>query len=184
MTTVPYGYCQCGCGEKTRIAHQSHTKMGWVKGEPLRFINGHNSRGKNSQYWKGGKTSVNGYVVVYNPDHPRSHDNHVLEHILVLEKALGHPLPEGAVVHHRDENRKNNALDNLVICPDQAHHALLHLRKRAYDACGHETWRKCYLCGVWDDPVNLSISYSNVYHKTCMRDYYRVRRQQNAAQSL
>jgi hypothetical protein len=44
MQDTPYGFCHCGCGEKTRIAPQSHTKLGWVKGEPIRYIGGHNTR--------------------------------------------------------------------------------------------------------------------------------------------
>ncbi len=41
---IPYGYCHCGCGEKTAIARQNETASGLVKGQPLRFVNGHNSR--------------------------------------------------------------------------------------------------------------------------------------------
>lgn len=38
------GYCQCGCGEKTNIASQNSERYGWVKGEPLRFVAGHQTR--------------------------------------------------------------------------------------------------------------------------------------------
>lgn len=38
---IPYGYCRCGCGQKTRIAHQSSTQLGWIKGEPIKYILGH-----------------------------------------------------------------------------------------------------------------------------------------------
>lgn len=38
---IPRGYCQCGCGQKTPLAKQTNKKRGWVKGEPLRFIFGH-----------------------------------------------------------------------------------------------------------------------------------------------
>lgn len=41
---IPYGYCHCGCGEKTNIVKASNPRYGWIKGEPLRFISGHNSR--------------------------------------------------------------------------------------------------------------------------------------------
>ena len=44
MTEIPYGYCQCGCGLKTRLAPYNSTKDKWIKGEPIRFINGHQSR--------------------------------------------------------------------------------------------------------------------------------------------
>lgn len=35
--------CECGCGQPAPIARQSLTKNGWVKGEPMRFIVGHNN---------------------------------------------------------------------------------------------------------------------------------------------
>jgi hypothetical protein len=41
---IPYGYCHCGCGEKTKIANKTSAHHGKVKGEPMRYINGHNAR--------------------------------------------------------------------------------------------------------------------------------------------
>jgi hypothetical protein len=41
---IPNGYCHCGCGQKTKIAPYTATRLGWVKGEPLRYMNGHNRR--------------------------------------------------------------------------------------------------------------------------------------------
>ena len=41
---IPYGFCHCGCGQRTRLATQNHTQFGYVKGQPLRFINGHQVR--------------------------------------------------------------------------------------------------------------------------------------------
>lgn len=35
--------CECGCGEFTKVASKTLTSRGWVKGKPLRFINGHNN---------------------------------------------------------------------------------------------------------------------------------------------
>ena len=36
------GVCACGCGPPTRLAPQTATKRGWVKGQPVTFIRGHN----------------------------------------------------------------------------------------------------------------------------------------------
>lgn len=47
---IPYGYCHCGCGQKTKIAKQSWSRRGYVKGEPIRFIYGHQRRRSNSQF--------------------------------------------------------------------------------------------------------------------------------------
>lgn len=53
----------------------------------------------------------------------------VYEHVWLAEKALGKPLPEKAVVHHMNEQPADNYTPfNLVICPDQAYHLLLHRR--------------------------------------------------------
>jgi hypothetical protein len=41
---IPYGYCQCGCGQKTEIAKRSNSRLGHVKGQPVRFIIGHHVR--------------------------------------------------------------------------------------------------------------------------------------------
>jgi hypothetical protein len=41
MTTT-IKLCECGCGQPAPIATQNHTRLRYVKGEPLRFIKGHN----------------------------------------------------------------------------------------------------------------------------------------------
>ena len=46
-TDVPYGYCWCGCGEKTPLAKSSHADRGFIKGCPRRFIHNHHTRLKN-----------------------------------------------------------------------------------------------------------------------------------------
>ncbi len=42
--SIPYGYCHCGCGEKTTLAPQSFTERGWVRGEPIKYVHGHNTK--------------------------------------------------------------------------------------------------------------------------------------------
>lgn len=39
--TIPYGYCQCGCGEKTKVAARTRTARGETKGQPQQFVRGH-----------------------------------------------------------------------------------------------------------------------------------------------
>jgi len=68
-----------------------------------------------------GTINATGYVVIAGKD----------EHISKAEKALGRPLPKGTIVHHM--NRKpwdNDTPFNLVICPDQDYHLLLHRRMK------------------------------------------------------
>lgn len=77
------------------------------------------------------------------------------EHILVAEKALGKPLPRGAVIHHVDENKLNNKPENLVVCPSAAYHILIHKRMRALEACGNADYCKCWICKKYDHPSQL-----------------------------
>lgn len=37
------GLCECGCGLPAPIAPQTMRDRGWVRGEPLRFRQGHSS---------------------------------------------------------------------------------------------------------------------------------------------
>lgn len=39
---VPYGYCHCGCGQIAPIAEKTRNDRGWVKGQPINYIHGHN----------------------------------------------------------------------------------------------------------------------------------------------
>lgn len=41
---IPHGFCQCGCGKKTKIAPITSRAIGWVKGQPTRYIMGHANR--------------------------------------------------------------------------------------------------------------------------------------------
>lgn len=44
--SIPIGLCQCGCGGKTNTPRQSCSKWGYVKGVPVRYMTGHNRRGR------------------------------------------------------------------------------------------------------------------------------------------
>lgn len=174
-----YGLCECGCGGRAPLAHQSDTARGHIKGAPLRFIRGHRARLPNNrvyQYgslnasWKGGRLlATGGYIRVRNPDHPRAIIGYVLEHILIAEKALGRFLPHRAVVHHANEIEEDNRNCNLIICEDQAYHMLLHQRRRAFLASGHAEYLKCQFCQRYDDPSTMcvNIKHAKHYHVKC-----------------
>lgn len=76
-------------------------------------------------------------------------------HIVMAEEVLGKPLPLGAVVHHFDPNDKYTSRGALVICQDQAYHALLERRTRALRECGNASYVKCRFCKKYDDPAKM-----------------------------
>ena len=82
--------------------------------------------GEDSPQWKGGRMNFNGYVAVYCPEHPRTHLNHIFEHIIVAEEALGRFLKEGEVIHHINEQRDDNRLENLYLFDNNGEHISHH----------------------------------------------------------
>ena len=168
------GLCECGCGQATTIAPQTNSKRGWVRGQPVRFIHNHQTKGK----W-GPAVHAEGYVQRMVPGHPRAtKKGYVPEQVLVVEKILGKFLPLTAIVHHDNGVRDDNRPENLVVCQDLSHHRLIHARQTAYEACGHANWRKCKICHQYDDPTNMTILNSRgAYHKKCNTEHYREYRE-------
>ncbi len=92
-----------------------------------------------------------------------------LEHIVVAERAMGKPMPAGAIVHHVNENRSDNRPANLVVCPSIAYHKFIHMRMRALAACGNANWMRCQYCKAYDDPSNMYVypHRNSAQHRKC-----------------
>jgi hypothetical protein len=98
-----------------------------------------------------------------------------LEHRIIAEKALGKALPEKARIHHIDGNGLNNLNNNLVICPDDKYHQLLHKRQEALNATGNPNYKKCQYCKEWDAPENIKIGKRVIFHQKCKNKYEQIR---------
>jgi hypothetical protein len=119
------------------------------------------------------RIDTRGYVSVYAPNHPKAHAGRVPEHILLVERALGHPMPVGSEVHHVDEDKQNNSCGNLVLCPNREYHRLMEMRTRALDACGNPNYRLCYFCGTYADPSTMRQRPTSYVHIDCHNAYQR-----------
>lgn len=168
--------CECGCGEPVGRSKQNPRRWN-------RFVHGHNNRGRRHHLWNGGrKRNRAGYILVQAPDHPRADEGgYVMEHIVLAERAIGKPLPDGAVIHHVNGNPGDNRSENLVICEDQGYHNLVEQRTRALRACGRAGWLRCKRCKEYDDPDNMNVPERGMaYHQACQTEYDRQRKLQKA----
>lgn len=39
---INHGFCECGCGQLTKLAKVNNAGRGYIRNQPLRFIHGHN----------------------------------------------------------------------------------------------------------------------------------------------
>ncbi|MCH7549654.1 MAG: HNH endonuclease, partial [Candidatus Krumholzibacteriota bacterium] len=77
--------------------------------------------GEKNPRWKGGRrTRKDGYVLIWTPTGDK------LEHRVVMEQHIGRHLLPAEIVHHKDNNPSNNAIENLEIYASQSEHALHH----------------------------------------------------------
>jgi len=122
--------------------HQKHPHIGltgenayWAYGrkktdEQKKRLSEQN-KGEKSPNWKGGRTrNVDGYVIVYAPDHPRAYNgSQVLEHRLIMEQYLGRHLQSWEYVHHKNGVKDDNRIENLELT-NIKEHAREHMRRR------------------------------------------------------
>jgi len=169
MTNIPYGYCHCGCGQKTNLSSKNDASTNRVKDQPMKFLSGHSSKGSNHYNWNGGRyINGQGYVMIKLPEHPRAGiRGYIAEHILVMEKSLGRFILPPEEVHHFDGDRTNNSIGNLMLFATDKMHKAYEVRLKAFNSCGHYTWRVCGLCHKYDDPKNLDRNGRGRVHKTC-----------------
>jgi hypothetical protein len=102
--------------EDTRAKMRAADNPAWATGEDA--IN-----------WKGGRViDTNGYVQIYMPAHPNAVGNYVPEHRLVMETHLGRVLDSSEEVHHDNEDKQDNRIENLKLLT-KSEHIRLHLAR-------------------------------------------------------
>jgi len=105
---------------------ETHIKASGVKTRTISegILNAH-KQGKANGGGKGWQVHKGGYIRI-----TRGGDNfNMLQHRAVVEKHLGRKLSDKEIVHHIDENRKNNDIKNLQVMT-RGEHVKLHAKLR------------------------------------------------------
>jgi len=75
----------------------------------------------------GGVYTARGYMFVLSPEHPhKSSTGYVRKHRLVMEEHLGRFLNTGEVIHHVNENKMDNRIENLRLFNSHSEHMKMH----------------------------------------------------------
>lgn len=86
--------------------------------------------GKRAATWNGGRKKHQGYWMIWKPNHPLAQKNgYIAEHRLVMEKKIGRYLKRKELVHHINEKRDDNRIENLKLI-FQPEHVSLHQKGR------------------------------------------------------
>lgn len=133
------GFCLCGCGKKTPLAKVTRNERGDVRGYPVRYLYGHNTKDPEwrkgvplwtrKTNWNGGKTIHQGYVLRHKRTFTKKQYEflkpmflkynkrgvYVPEHRALMALKENRLLLSNEFVRHLDGNRSNNSKKNLLL---------------------------------------------------------------------
>ena len=80
-----------------------------------------------------------GYRMIKDPKHPNADSRGwVSEHVRIMTEFLGRPLKKGEVVHHINEDKLDNRIENLLLTT-RKEHPTFHRKDMSN--------RQCFKCG-------------------------------------
>jgi hypothetical protein len=107
---IDKGLCHCGCGQPAPVAKKTTTRYGHIKGQPIRYINGHYQRSTRLSPVDYVVDAVTGcwiwqrYLGVEGYALKRRDDKKIPAHRYYYEMYRG-PVPSGLMMDHLCRNR-------------------------------------------------------------------------------
>ena len=121
-------YCSSICFLKSpQSPHYKLKSNLWKKSQSESKKKLYRENPENNPNWKGGRFKRDGYIYLRKPDHPFANSyGYVPEQRLVMEKHLGRILDNKEIVHHINNIRDDNRIDNLYLFKNSSGHSLYH----------------------------------------------------------
>lgn len=122
-------FCSPSCSSLyvSKHHHRGMFQVGHSVSQKVRNKIGNANSGENSYTWKGGKFKTrSGYIMVLKKSHPYANANgYVAEHRLIMEEKIGRFMKHNEHIHHLNENRNDNRIENLELL-DMGKHMSIH----------------------------------------------------------
>lgn len=91
---------------------------------------------------------------------------HISEHRLIWEQVNG-PIPDGYVIHHINEDKLDNRIENLQMMTHEAHTSLHRLK--------HPKVKECVICASQFEPAETRRASQQTCGPECKRSLMSVR---------
>ncbi len=137
--SAPKIKCQCSPDCKTMISSINYD------GKSMKMSPKHGFKGNLNPSWKGGFFMRMGYKWIYDPKHHfADKDGYVAEHRYLYEQYHNCCLLPWVIIHHKNEIKTDNRLENLEVW-NRSEHQNIHNPRKGYrkDLNG----RTCLECG-------------------------------------
>jgi len=78
---------------------------------------------RNCPRWNGGEVKMLGYVFVFVPEHPAANKTgYIKRSRYIMEQHIGRYLTPEETIHHINEIRDDDRIENLMLCSSNSEH--------------------------------------------------------------